>query len=164
MRSQLSQAPKTFHSLSVQALWFFPRSATCLGCFRGPSTAAPWRNKRLFLHCLEQFVKGRLCQHATELRAVIADQAYVFDDHVVHLPVSIHLVEPVVDRIFLSFLVNDFCLHLCVVTVFSLLEIEDFLPAVGFDLVQIRAFEELGKKFDEFFLLLRSAAPPFGTE
>lgn len=130
----------------------------------GPSTLAPWRTKRLFLHCLKQLVKRGLCQHATELRAVIADQAYVFDDHVVHLPVAIHLVEPVVEGISLPGLVDDFCVHLCVVTVLSLLEIVKFLPAVGFDLVQISSLEEIGKKPDEFFLLLRRAAASLDTE
>src|SRR4029453_6541325 len=142
-----------FHE-SINVSWLLP----------GPSTLAPWRTKCLFLHCLKQLVKGGLCQHTAELRAVIADQAYVFDDHVVHLPVSIHLVEAVVEGIFLPGLVDDFCLHLCIVTVLSVLEIADFLPAVGFDLVQISSLEEIGKKPDEFFLFLRRAATPLGTE
>jgi hypothetical protein len=89
------------------------------------------------LHGLEKLPERGLCQHAAELRPVIVDQAYVFNDHVVYLPIAIHIVKPVIDGIFLSFAVNDSCGDFCVRTVGSLLKVSDFLTAVSFDLVQI---------------------------
>ena len=55
-----------------------------------------------------------------ELHAVIVDKAYVFDDYVVHLPVAVHIVEPVINREFLPSVVNDLGVHLCVARVLSL--------------------------------------------
>jgi hypothetical protein len=69
---------------------------------------------------MNQLLIGRTCQHVAELCAVIVDNAYVFADDVVHLPVAVHVMEPVIDRKFLPFVVNELCLHLCIAMVFSL--------------------------------------------
>ena len=60
----------------------------------------------------------------------------------------------------MSRLVNDFCVYLCVVILLPLFLVQDLLPAVGFDFVQISVLKETGKEFDEFFLFLRAATPP----
>ena len=73
-------------------------------------------------------------------------------------------MEPVVNGEFLPFVVNYFCIHLCVVIVLCLLYILNFLAIVGFKLVQIGSLKQIRKQFDEFLLFLRAAAPPRRTE
>ena len=51
-----------------------------------------------------------------------------------------------------------------VIVVFSLLQVLEVLAIVGFDFVQIGSLKQIGKKFDEFLLLLGAAATPLGAE
>jgi len=51
----------------------------------------------LFLpHSTDEFFIGGVGQNTAELRAIVVDQADVFDDYVVDLPVPIDETEPVV--------------------------------------------------------------------
>jgi hypothetical protein len=51
-----------------------------------------------------------------------------------------------------------------VAIVLLLLQVSEFIAAVGFDIVQIGSLKQTGKKLDEFLLFLRAAATPLRTE
>lgn len=54
--------------------------------------------KRLHVQSDRRF-QGQIHKGANtaELCAIIVDEAYIFDDHLVHLPVSIRTVRPVIE-------------------------------------------------------------------
>jgi hypothetical protein len=52
---------------------------------------------------IKKLLERGLCQHATKVRSIIAHKAYVFNDHVIYLPIARSHCKPLIDGIFLSF-------------------------------------------------------------
>src|SRR5439155_7400768 len=130
-------------------------SASTFGC----------RSAELFLfHSLNQLLVGGLGQNPIELRAVIIDQADIFDDHIGNLPVAIHLMEAIIDAVFLALFIYDFCADFGMVLILSVIYKTDFLAVIGFKLVHVRAFQQTGERFGELLLLCRTTLLPLRTE
>src|SRR5205814_7557691 len=68
-------------------------SASTFGC----------RSAELFLfHSLNQLLVRGLGKNPIELRAVVIDQDDIFDDHIGKLQVAIHLMEAIIEAVFLD--------------------------------------------------------------
>src|SRR5207249_257764 len=119
----------------------------------------------LFLfHSLNQLLVRGLGQNPIELRAVVIDQTDIFDGHIGNLPVAIHLMEAIIDTVFFAFFIYDFCADLSVVLILSVIYKTDLLAVIGFKLVQVRAFQQIGKRFGELLLLCGAALLPLSAE
>jgi hypothetical protein len=110
------------------------------------------------LHGLEKLGKRRFGQKPVKLRSVIIDQADVFDNHVDYLPISIRVLEPVIQRKLLSFVVNNFGVDLGKVLILPLVKKAYLFPVVGLDVLEVSVFEETGEEVHKLLLLFRVAS------
>ncbi len=107
----------------------------------------------------EQIIKTAFRQDSVKLRAIVDNDADVFDDNIVYLPFAFNAMQSIVDRGWLAFIGHDFRFYLSSVVFNGFLNEENLLVSVRTDLTDVSVPEKFGEGRDKFILSPCRMAP-----
>src|SRR6266571_1452944 len=99
-----------------------------------------------------------------ELSAVVRDEAHALDGHVVDEPAPVAPVHPVLDRDLGALLRDEPRANAGGVVRGRVTQVDDALAAVGLELADVRALQQVGEQPRDLVALVRRAPLPVGAE